>query len=171
MSGKKVSKSNSPRVLMHMPKECVCERKGLHAYCSRCWQLSKKEWSYRKESAYAVSKEKDTWKLKSKPPHNEKENEEQIEIGRAHQSLQDRQAIEKPGAVTLHSEESQRRKAGTCNLQATPCLSFCELSMEHHLLAADDRVFRGWCSDGQETRSTSLSATLNRQLEKAFRKT
>ena len=71
--------------------------------------------SYRKEFASAtVSKEKDLQKLKSKPLLDEKETEEQMETGRAHQFLQDRRVIEKPEAVTRHSEESQRRIALTC---------------------------------------------------------
>ena len=67
--------------------------------------------SYRKESAYAVSEEIDLQK-RSNPPHHENKNEEQMETWRAHQSesLRDRRAIEKPEAVTRHSEESQRRK-------------------------------------------------------------
>ena len=72
--------------------------------------------SYRKESVHAASKEKgplEVQKLKSKPPHDEKESEEQMETGRAHQSLRDRRAIEKPEAVARHSEESQRRIART----------------------------------------------------------
>ena len=56
-------------------------------------------------------KKKDLGKLKRKPPHDEKENEEQMETGRAHQSLPDRREIEKPEAVTRHSDESQRRIA------------------------------------------------------------
>ena len=65
--------------------------------------------SYCKESAYTVSEEKDLQKLKSKSPHDEKETEEHVEAGRAHQSLRGRRAIEKPEAVTRRSEESQRR--------------------------------------------------------------
>ena len=67
--------------------------------------------SYRKESAYAVSEEIDLQK-RSNPPHHENKNEERMETLRAHQSesLRDRRAIEKPEAVTRHSEESQRRK-------------------------------------------------------------
>ena len=55
-----------------------------------------------------------------------------METGRAHQSLPDRREIEKPEAVTRHSEESQRRIARTC-ISQTPCLSFRELSREQHL--------------------------------------
>ena len=53
-------------------------------------------------------------------------------------------------------EESQRRLARTC-ISRTPCLSFRELSSEHHLLGADDCSFRRWCSDGQTTRNVYLS--------------
>ena len=77
--------------------------------------------SYQKESAYAVSKAKDLLKLKRE------KNEEQVETRRAHQSLRDRRAIEKPAAVTRHSEESQWRIAQTC-ISQTPCASFQELS-------------------------------------------
>ena len=34
---------------------------------------------------------------------------------------------------------------------------FRELLRKHHLLGADDRSFRRWCSDGQETRNVCLS--------------
>ena len=60
--------------------------------------------SYHKESAYAVNKEKDVQKLTSKPSHDEKETEEQVETGRVHHSLRDRRGIEKPEAVTRQSE-------------------------------------------------------------------
>ena len=76
----------------------------------------------RKESVHAASKEKgppELQKLKSKPPHDEKENEEQIETGRANQSLRDKRAIEKPEAVTRHSEESQR-STNVCCIDAVP---------------------------------------------------
>ena len=53
-------------------------------------------------------------KLKRKPPHDEKENEEQMETGRAHQSLPDRREIEKPEAVTRHSEEIQQSTRIDC---------------------------------------------------------
>ena len=83
--------------------------------------------SHHKESGYTVIKEKDLQKLKSKPPHYEKENEEQMETGMAHQSLRDRRAIEKSETVTRHSEELQRRIARTC-ISQIPCPSFRDLS-------------------------------------------
>ena len=110
--------------------------------------------SYHKESAYAVRKEKDAQKLTSKPPHDEKETEEQVETGRAH-SLRDRRVIENQKQLPV-SLRSQRRIARMC-ISQTPCLSFRELSTEHHFLGADDRSFRRWCSDGQETRNVCLS--------------
>ena len=78
-----------------------------------------------------------------------------METGRAHQSLPDRQEIEKPEAVTRHSEESQHELL-TC-ISQTPCLSFRELSREQHLLGADDHSFRRWCWDGQEIRNVGIS--------------
>ena len=113
--------------------------------------------SYRKESAYAVSEEIDLQK-RSNPPHHENENDEQMETWRVHQSesLRDRRAIEKPEAVTRHSEESQRRKTRTC-ISQKPCLSFREQSREHHLLGAWKR------------NTAQLFATLKKHLKKAFR--
>ena len=63
---------------------------------------------------YTLPVTKKDLRNKSKPTHDEKENEEQMETGRIHQSFLDRRAIEKPEAVTRHSEESQRRIARTC---------------------------------------------------------
>ena len=44
-------------VCVHMPKECVCERKDVHSYCSRCWQLSKKD--------YALAASSSKWRAES----------------------------------------------------------------------------------------------------------
>ena len=62
-----------------------------------------------------------------------------MEVGRAHQSLQDlRPAIKKPEAVSRHSEESQRRIARTCVSQAPAyrafLRAFSEWSREHLII-------------------------------------
>ena len=109
--------------------------------------------SYRKEFAYAISKEAEEQAAARRerkwgadgdwnctPVPSRRASDREIKSRYPRHSL----------------EESQRRLERT-GISRTPCLSFRELSREHHLLGADDRSFRRWCSDGQTTRNVYLS--------------
>ena len=126
--------------------------------------------SYRKESAYTVSEEKDLQKLKSKSPHDEKETEEHVEAGRAHQ-VPSRQAGDRKtrsGYPSVWGVKAENKLSITMDFTDVhrAFLSVNCLGNSIFLGRMTAPFKRG--SDGQETRSVFLSATLKRQLKKSM---